>query len=183
MLYNQITKGLVARRAELSISDNEGIETTTNVVRLPKEMYPCKKDFEKLGFSFEDIGDDILYAATLPEGWSIKKDPGSTHLWYDIFDQKGQRRGTYCYKNTSYDRHGKMELFYKFRIGFIPSDTFDFHSAKKIVALDASNGKVLFEAGSCKDLYSDEHSMLIKEVVKFLYETYPDWKDVTKYWD
>ena len=187
MLYNQITKqitkGLAARRAELSISDNEGSETTTNVVMLPKDMKPCRECFEKLGFLFKDIGDDILLQATLPEGWSIKKDQGSTHLWYDLFDQKGQRRGTYCYKNTSYDRHGQMELFYKYRICFIPKDTFDYYSPKKIVAIDSATGDVLFEAGCCNDLYSNEHSVLVKKVVDFLYENYPEWRDVTKYWD
>lgn len=59
-------------------------------------MSPSQAAFEALGFTFTDIGDSVLFEATLPEGWSTQETPGSSILWENLVDDKGRVRGNYC---------------------------------------------------------------------------------------
>ena len=89
MSYDSQLEGMLAVASAMG-SDNasEGVETVQNdeqsrvrnSSRLPRDMRPSQAAFEALGFTFTDIGESVLFEATLPEGWSTQEDPGSSIL-------------------------------------------------------------------------------------------------------
>jgi len=146
---------------------------------LPKDMSPNKESFETVGFVFEDIGDDILYKATLPEGWRLKyTDSGCS----DIIDDKGRKRGASFYKGAFYDRCGNMRLRQRYIAGYEHINPENYKSPITVFVSDF-DGKILFTAGKCAHPYCEEYKKLKKECENFLNELYPEWKDVTKYWN
>ena len=172
MRTGNVTEGLeTVQNAEQNQARNNGL--------LPKDMRPSKEAFESLGFAFEDIGDDVLYHATLPDGWTLKSDGG---YWTYLIDEKGRERGSYFYKGAFWDRSGHMNLHTRFRVcdGHINSDNCD--SPIKVYAKDA-DGSIIFDAGQCKEYYADGYEDKIKEVIEYLNSNYPEWEDPTKYWD
>ena len=78
--------------------------------QLPVDMIPSREAFEAVGFRFEAIdGDDVLCQATLPKGWKIVPQEGSSY-WSTIVDNLGKKRGSVFYKGVFYDRRGHMTL-------------------------------------------------------------------------
>ena len=67
---------------EFEIEDKDG-----NMYMIPKIMVPDVEHFEKIGFRFYEIGDNVRFQTKLPEGWSIENgDP----YWTKIFDEKNR---------------------------------------------------------------------------------------------
>lgn len=169
---------------------SEGLEAVQNAMqnrvknsnRLPRDMRPSQAAFEALGFTFTDIDDDVLFEATLPEGWSTQETPGSSILWENLVDNKGRIRGSYCYKGTPYNQSGHMSLSCRYRSTYQYTDPNNYKSPINVVVTDA-DGSVIFNAGQCKEAYSEEYDMLIAKTKEYLKSNYPEWKDVTKYWD
>ena len=169
---------------------SEGLEAVQNAMqnrvknsnRLPRDMRPSQAAFEALGFTFTDIDDDVLFEATLPEGWSTQETPGSSILWENLVDNKGRIRGSYCYKGTPYNQSGYMSLSCRYRSTYQYTDPNNYDSPINVVVTDA-DGSVIFNAGQCKEAYSEEYDMLIAKTKEYLKSNYPEWKDVTKYWD
>ena len=166
------SEGLEAvEKAEQSRAQNECM--------LPKRMDPSKEDFEILGFVFEEVGDEVLYQAKLPEGWTAKTDGG---YWTTFFDQKGRKRGESFYKGAFYDRDGYMVLCCSFSVAheaIVPPD----RKNRIRVFVKDCNEKEIYEAGRCKEIYSDRYFKLVKEAEKYLATNYPEWKDPIEYWD
>lgn len=78
-----------------------------NNCEVPKEMRPSREAFEALGFSFEDIpGDDVLCKASIPRGWTRKKNGYYT----TFYDENGVERAEAFYKGALYDRRGHLYL-------------------------------------------------------------------------
>lgn len=191
MSYDSQLEGMLAVASAMG-SDNasEGVETVQNdeqsrvrnSSRLPRDMRPSQAAFEALGFTFTDIGDSVLFEATLPEGWSTQEDPGSSILWENLVDDKGRVRGKYCYKGACYDRYGRMSLSCRYHLTYQNTDPDNYDSPINVVVTDA-DGSVIFNAGQCKEAYSEEYEKLVAKAEEYLKSNYPDWKDVTKYWD
>ena len=161
MSYDPKLEGMLALAIAMGTgSASEGLEATKNaeqnrarsLCRLPKDMRPSREAFEALGFKFEDIGDDVLCQATLPEGWTLKSDGG---YWTYLIDEKGRERGSYFYKGAFYDRSGHMVLKQRFHISTQNIDPENWDSPIRITVVDF-DGTVLFDAGQCEKEYSDE---------------------------
>lgn len=150
-------------------------------IYLPKNMKPDKDVFEKVGFTFQDTDDDVLYKATLPDGWELKRETTSLSL---IIDEKGQKRG-YSEFYTKYiislgylERAGHMSLNPRFSI-----EVADLDKTKFLCVKDVSTNRFIYIAGECASLNVDSFEKLYNKCTEFLNEHYPDWEDVTKYWD
>lgn len=191
MSYDSQLEGTLAFAIAMgSRNASEGPETVQNTEqnrvknssRLPRDMRPSQAVFEALGFTFTDIGDDVLFEATLPEGWQTQEAPGSSILWENLVDDKGRIRGHYCYKGSLYDRYGDMSLSCRYHSTCQRTDPDNYDSPINVVVTDA-DGSVIFNAGQCKKTYSKEYDELVEKTEEYLKSNYPEWKDVTKYWD
>lgn len=188
MSYDYESQGMLAFAIAMSTgSSSEGLETVEkleqnrarNNCMLPIEMEPCRETFEALGFTFEDVDDDVLYQATLPEGWAVKSDGG---YWSYLIDEKGRERGSYFYKGAFYDRNGHMSLRQRFSVTSCNIDSDNWESPVKVLVKDI-DGTILFDAGQCKKSYTNEYYELVKKAEEYLKANYPDWEDASKYWD
>ena len=149
------------------------------VVKLPRVMKPNKKSFESIGFSFEEIEDDnVLTLATLPEGWTIK--PGIGY-WSYLIDEKGRNRGSIFYKTTFYDRKGHMALRKRIHITYEFLEEVDSNPIS-VCALDEREN-IIYCAGRCEGLYTEDYYNLVNMVSEYLLVNYPEWENPTKYWD
>ena len=150
-----------------------------NLCMLPREMKPSKEAFEALGFVFEEVGDNVLYKAKLPDGWSIKE---NGCYGTDFFDEKNRLRGASFYKGVFYDRCGHMYLISRFAISYEHINPNDWKSPVKVQVIN-SDKKVVFEVGQCKEAYSREYDKLVKKAKLYLAQNYPGWESPDKYWD
>lgn len=189
MSYDSMLEGMLAMAIGMSTgSASEGLEAVQNAeqnrarsnCRLPKKMNPSKEAFENLGVTFEDIGDDVLYKATLPDGWKLKGDGGG--YWTYIIDEKGRERGSYFYKGAFYDRSGHMNLSHRFRVTCDAADPEKWKGPYTVSVKDA-DGTIIFTAGKCERTHSQEYNALMNQCTTYLRTNYPEWEDPTKYWD
>ncbi len=191
MSYDSQLEGMKALAIAMSSGNaSEGLETVQNAEqsrvrnssKLPRDMRPSQAAFEALGFTFTDIGDSVLFEATLPEGWSTQETPGSSILWKNLVDNKGRVRGNYCYKGAFYDRYGHMSLSCRYNLTYQHTDPNNYKSPINVVVIDA-DGSVMFNAGQCKKAYSEECDKLVEKAEEYLNSNYPEWEDATKYWE
>ena len=191
MSYDSQLEGMLALAIAMASGNaSEGLETVQNAeqrrvsnsIILPRDMRPSQAAFEALGFTFTDIGDSVLLEATLPEGWSTQETPGSSILWKNLIDDKGRVRGKYCYKGAFYDRYGHMSLSCRYHLDYQNTDPDNYDSPINVVVTD-TDGSVIFNAGQCKKAYSKEYDKLLEKAEEYLASNYPEWEDVTKYWD
>lgn len=189
MSYDPMLEGMLAMAISMSTgSDSEGLEAVQNAeqnrarsaCRLPIKMYPSKEAFEDLGFTFEDIGDNVLCQATLPDGWKLKADGGG--YWTYLIDEKGRERGCYFYKGAFYDRSGHMHLSQRYHVTCDAIDPEKWEGPYTVSVKDADD-TILFTAGECEKTYSDEYDELMNQAKEYLRTNYPEWEDPTKYWD
>jgi hypothetical protein len=143
---------------------------------LPIDMKPSREVFEKVGFTFESIRDNVLCKATLPAGWTIKNEG----YWSYIYDDKGRFRANSFYK--FWDMCGHMKLCSRFYIGYEHVVKDDVYSPVR-VAVKNSDDKVVFITEESAEEYSKEHDALRGKAKEYLNQNYPDWEDPTKYWD
>ena len=150
--------------------------------KLPIKMNPSKEAFEALGFTFEEIDDDLLCKATLPEGWTMKADEDGGY-WTYIYDSKGRERASYFYKGAIYDRDAFMDLKQRYTYTYDHVISKDYNSPIFIYVKDKADGKIIYNAGQCDQAYSDEYNALMDKAKEFLKNNFPEWEDPTKYWD
>jgi len=155
---------------------------------LPKDMNPSKEAFEKIGFKFQEVGDNVLYAASLPKGWKIKSDGG---YWSYIYDQHNCRRGSIFYKGAFWDRNGHMSLERRFRIEteYAPGqEGIDEDEREQVLFVEDADGykvKVFGQARRYGEKYrtTAEFEKLREDANQYMNEKYPYWDDPTEYWD
>jgi hypothetical protein len=151
------------------------------VIVLPRKMIPSRAAFETLGFKFTDINDSVLVDAILPDGWSIQP---KENRWNDLVDDKGRIRGSYYYCSKFYDRSGLMELNCRYCRTSKYIDPNDFRSPVNVVVTDAcKNDAIIFNAGQCQKIESDEWHRLREIAESYLNSNWPEWEDPEKYWD
>lgn len=142
MSYDSQLEGMLALAIAMGSGNaSEGLKTVQsaeqsrvrNSSRLPRDMRPSQAAFEALGFTFTDIGDDVLFEAILPECWSTQETPGSSILWENLVDDKGRVRGNYCYKGVFYDRYGHMSLSGRYHLTYQHTDPDNYDSPINVV--------------------------------------------------
>lgn len=189
MSYDEDLEAMMAMTIAMTKGNaSEGLESVQNAeqararsnCRLPIDMNPSRKVFETLGFSFTDIGDDVLFQATLPDGWTLKADRGGYCTY--LIDEKGRTRGSYFYKGAFYDRSGNMSLDNRFCIDYERTDKND-RNSPIIVSVKDADGTIIFTAGQCDKLYSDQYDNLRAEAREYLKANYPEWENPVMYWD
>lgn len=155
---------------------------------LPKE---CPRDeLEKMGVKFGADHDELFINVTLPAGWT--KHATEHSMYSDLIDDKGRKRGSIFYKAAFYDRRADMTLSRRYGVeAYLPCDAdgnpieYGKHTHHRTVAKDGDMYLQYFGVRP-KD-YSPEGYELGKQHEEaaraWLTERYPDWNDVTAYWD
>lgn len=154
---------------------------------LPKDNRD-RESFEKLGFKFGKDADDIFIEVEFPKGWRKKTTDHS--MWTKIIDDKGRERGSIFFKAAFYDRSAHVSLSRRF--GVRQSYGEDVKETESVYISDASNELKKRIEGFLKPDWNDreeaqERSTKIdsatKELNDWLTNKYPNWQDVTAYWD
>ena len=166
----------------------EGQQKAVKYTMVAKRMRPNREVWEKLGFTFSDIpGDDVLCKAELPEGWYLEATSHS--MWSNIIDEQERTRGSMFYKAAFYDRDANMSLSSRYDVC---SDYIDDNYTKIEVYFGNENEKLFVAGQVCtpRDASRElrianyrEEERLRELAKKFAEENYPDWQDVTAYWD
>jgi len=169
-------------------TEQEGNERAARNTQVAREMNPSQEVWEKLGFKFTEIpGDDVLYSADLPEGWTMR----TTSLYgSEIVDQNGNVRASMFYKASFYDRTAYMSLTARYGVrtdyrtveeGEISEIYFGNENEKLFVAgVVIKNNDMTDEERKAKR--EEERELSIKAET-YANEYYPDYQDVTAYWD
>ena len=170
MSYNSMLESTSAKETTKISEILKSIEIQTNTTcKLPQCMSPSQEDFESLGFTFEDIGDNEMYGSSLPNGWTIQQAKDCLFL----VDEKNRKRGHIFYLNS----YIFMDLFRRFSINqHIVGKSF--LSPYKVFVGDF-DGTCIFEAGKSTFHYD----ALVSKAEDYLNTNYPEWKDPLKYWD
>jgi hypothetical protein len=84
---------------------------------MPKEMWPSREAFEKIGFKFGNEVDELFLSASLPPGWTKAATDHSMHS--KILDEQGRERVSVFYKAAFYDRKANANLIHRYRVGSI----------------------------------------------------------------
>lgn len=136
-----------------------------------------RSDLEKLGFVFGERQDDLFTFVTFPEGW--QKVATDHSMWSDLVDGQGCKRGQIFYKAAFYDRSANCSLNrrYNYNTDYVGDDS------KKIIVKDTSTGAVLWSTPEYPrgDYKRDDVEM--GKAKAWLTEKFPQWQDVTAYWD
>lgn len=153
-----------------------------NPLMVPKKMSPNKEVFESVGFTFEDVGDNDCYQATLPVGWKSYSESefGGTTL----LDEKGRERGFFFYKTLPYESdNGILKLCTRFEVNWNFINPENWNGPVEVLVVDYVEDTVVFNAGQCDELESKEYNQLHEKASEFLNNNYPDWENPLKYWD
>lgn len=182
---------LRAMNGEKNVNEHmeaEGQQSAVKNIMMAKKMEPSIEYWEKLGFKFEDIpGDDVLYSATLPEGWSLKATDHS--MWNEIFDEKGLKRGSMFYKASFYDRKAHMYLSprYSIHTDYIGNggSTREIYFGNEQEKLFVAGTVHISENASEEEILAkyDEQDKLEKLARQYAEENYPDYNNVNAYWE
>lgn len=144
---------------------------------LPKKMTPEKEVWESLGFVFTDRENDVMYNATLPEGWSeIQQIPDNIFI---IYDKEMNERAIYYYYPSK--KEAEMKMLPRFDIEFdIEQDIICMDFTNKVWVKDSRKNSIVYDAGiGC----NAEFHKLKEKATKWLNTNYPEWRDPSKYWD
>ena len=148
-----------------------------------------RKILESYGVVFGDVveGDPIWVNVTLPEGWLIK--PTTHSMWNDLLDDKGRRRAQIFYKAAFYDRSCHLHLVSRYSSSSRTVDNSDWKGPTVGLALDGD--EAIQEFGpfesdeGCESDRSFKYGMdKARDAAKaWLEENFPNYRDVTAYWD
>jgi hypothetical protein len=140
----------------------------------------------KLGEPYED--DKIFRPVELPEGWHKESTDHSMHS--NLLDDKGRKRVSIFYKAAWYDRSAHMGLEPRFKISRDWSDEADSYVQCRV--LDC--GEPIFETDRVTKVMKEDgredygasdavEKQQMKACDDYLAEHWPNWQDVTAYWD
>ena len=133
---------------------------------------PCQAhSFTAVGFKVRKIGTDT-FKLFLPKGWNIIQ---ASNDWTSIVDEHNHIRAVTEATSMS------IRLLPRFRCDISHIDN-DWGAPIEITVKD-TDGSVIFKAGQCEEAYSKDFKRLLEEAKQYLFLTYPEWNDPTKYWD
>lgn len=163
---------------------------------LPTDMRDARPALEKAGVRFLGTvdGDPMFQRVTLPPGWEIKRT--DHNMYTNLCDEKGRVRASIFYKAAFYDRSARLSMERRYQIkSFYNTD----HQSVAVARVE-DQGAVLFESErfpllNDADRYGVMDKTTYKEVTPpkrdvadgqcraWLAENFPNWGDVTSYWD
>jgi len=172
-----IPGGIEAQEAQ---GQKDFVASETLPINCPRER------LESLGFVFGEAVDELFNDVQFPEGWT--KTPTEHSMWSDLLDEQGRKRGSIFYKAAFYDRSAHMSLNHKMSY----SPVYEHHDGY------VENGIQYFVSDGKDILYETELVMVEKKyegdywklddaasanVVQWLEDNYPDYKNPLAYWD
>lgn len=149
-----------------------------------------RKEFEKLGFVFGEKADDLFENVRFPAGW--RKSVTEHSMWTDLLDDRGHKRAAIFYKAAFYDRAAHVWMERRFTVSQTyanvgeTTETAYIHDAlgkvnQRMEGLERPDwrhpDRAAQEALARK---MDEAKATLR---RWLAANYPDWEDVTAYWD
>lgn len=158
-----------------------------------------KEVFESLGGSVGEKDDDLFTKVSLPEGWAKKRTDHSMHN--DLLDGQGRKRAGIFYKAAFYDRAAHMHFTKRYTHTYQPvgGEYLKENQAYEAVVKDC--GVVIVTLGKTEvepEYNSSTDGEEVREVwlawlktrknlqslgKEYLDKNYPEWQDVTAYWD
>lgn len=147
-------------------------------IYLPKKMYPSKDIFEDIGFKFEKVDSDLFYKAILPDGWALIPDISAVT---NIVDTSNNIRGSITfYTNFNiFEKLASMELYTRYKV----ITAYDENLKPFIKVIDSKSDDILFKSEQFDDKNSTQFLQFNKFCIDYLNTNFPNWEDVSKYWD
>lgn len=149
-----------------------------------------KSQYEKMGIEIVSEYDDLFYNIKLPDGWEIKATDHS--MWNELFDDKGRKRADFFYKAAFYDRNAFINFDTRFHLSVNHiadrSEDYEVWSKSDFQGKIKDGQAIIFETKPEKctgDYQADKaiEDVLRKELISYMEEHYPDYKDINAYWD
>ena len=158
-----------------------------STVSIARRMSPEERAaLEAMGIVFLEANpgkdaDPVLQKVQLPEGWKLQ--PTDHAMYSDLVDATGGKRASCGYKGAFYDRWSNIRLLTRYTTqtdyGDYPKD--GGRSPTCVKAVDTKTGAVLFQTDMAVIGYED-HSQY-EACAAYLDEHFPQWRDVSAYWD
>lgn len=140
---------------------------------IPKESLISSKGIcESIGFSFISSKDSSCYLAIMPPGWRVISLKSANKLY--VVDSKNHRRA----ERIDYFNKSSFYLLKRYVITFWHPEP-----STVEVGIKDSDSKVIYSAGRCAEVDSDEYNKFVKKCRVYLQENFPDWKEYDAYWD
>ena len=168
--------------------EQDGNERAARNIQVAKDMTPAKEEWEKIGFKFTEIpGDDVLYQAELPEGWTMR----TTSLYCsEIVDQNGNVRASMFYKSSFYDRNASMYLTARYRVATYYTELEDGATTEIYFGNEQEKLYVAGEVFRKNEMTDEERKIAREKEIEYTLkaeayasEYYPNYQDVTAYWN
>lgn len=155
--------------------------------------------WESIGFVFGSAVDDLFIGVTFPAGW--RKQPSEHAMWTHLIDGKGYKRGSIFYKAAFYDRCATAHLNRRFSFSNQPVGGWQQATGKNeryigvvrdcetiIFTTKPTDPEPSFKSGNEKSRLAWSKWLATRnskeaEARKWLVEHYPDYENVTAYWD
>ena len=135
-----------------------------------QDLKPSKEAFEALGFTFQFSDANVISTITLPPGWIFS-------VYGTLRDVQFRPRGEISFtEDTIEPLVISMVLYCRYSIDQVENP----YGMEDVIVRD-HNGYRLYTAGSYSNPKKREH--FIAKAERWLNIKYPNWKDVTKYWD
>lgn len=142
-------------------------------------FYPHRINFEEVGMKVAERQEGSRFKVTFPEGWSLQqhKDTLVKDNFWEIIDASGRKRG--------YRLVDIMELIprYQAGTGYLFADE---ENCQVVVSvMDNVSEEIIYSAKG--ELMRKDKALndttAYEAVKKYMDEHYPDWQNVTAYWD
>lgn len=158
--------------------EKDGQSALARTQNLPIEgMERCRNTLEKAGFVIGEPADQLFYQCVFPVGWNLK--PTDHSMWSDLIDDKGRKRAAVFYKAAFYDQQAFIRLERRYWVdGYVQCG----ESQLAVAVMDGASILRSFGAYD-KDNGWDRKESLVESATKWLEQNYPQWNDVTAYWD
>lgn len=171
--------------AAIEAQEQRGQAEIVNAEVLPTDgLIKDRAVWEAMGIKIGDTvdGDPLFTHVELPAGW--KKQRTDHHMWSDLVDDKGRKRGGIGYKAAFYDRWASIHPERRFRI---ERD----YNIKDAIALHVEdNGATVYTARqfefdasrwtSREAAERSAHAMCAQWLTE---QGYPDWQNPAAYWE
>lgn len=144
---------------------------------LPKKGTEARATWEALGFAFGNDADDIFVNVKFPHGW--RKQVTDHDMWTKLLDDKGRERASIFYKAAFYDRSAHIHLTRRFEISRYDDAPTKGHKQVSI----KDSGAVREVIGTYADRDYPAADKLEAAATEWLQTNYPNWKNVSAYWD
>lgn len=159
-----------------------GQAALVNSTNMPKEMYPSRESFEKVGFTFGEDADDIFVSASLPTGWTRQAAEHAMHS--KILDEQGRHRVQVFYKAAFYDLRADATLLPRFYTRSIFPGSLGGGNIERgaVVSAVFDEETEIYRTPPCEVRDHTARKLRMEDASAWLTERYPEFEDPTAYW-